>query len=210
MGDPPRSVPPPQPRHQCGICTGPAVPRPGWSRALGRPDPVQIRTTVRPPAGRRCAHVRYGEYCPIAVGVDVLGDRWTPLVIRELMMGASGFNEIHRGVPRMSRTLLAQRLRQLERRGLVRREASSPGTARPLRADAGRRGAHADRVGDGDWAAEWAFGDPTADELRRPVPAVADAPARGPGQAAGGAHRRPHGADGPGAAEGWLDVERRG
>lgn len=51
----------------------------------------------------------YADYCPIAVGVDVLGDRWTPLVIRELMVGASGFNEIHRGVPRMSRTLLAQR-----------------------------------------------------------------------------------------------------
>ena len=59
------------------------------------------------------------DYCPIAVGVDVLGDRWTPLIIRELMVGASGFNEIHRGIPRVSRTLLAQRLRLLERQGLV-------------------------------------------------------------------------------------------
>jgi hypothetical protein len=41
----------------------------------------------------------YGDYCPIAVGVEVLGDRWTPLVIRELMVGAGGFNEIHRGIP---------------------------------------------------------------------------------------------------------------
>ena len=39
----------------------------------------------------------YGDYCPIAVGVEVLGDRWTPLVIRELMVGASGFNEIQPG-----------------------------------------------------------------------------------------------------------------
>jgi DNA-binding HxlR family transcriptional regulator len=69
----------------------------------------------------------YGDYCPIAVGVEVLGDRWTPLVIRELMVGASGFNEIHRGIPRISRTLLAQRLRLLERRGLVRREPGTPG-----------------------------------------------------------------------------------
>jgi hypothetical protein len=53
------------------------------------------------------------DYCPIAVGVDVLGDRWTPLIIRELMVGARGFNEIHRGIPRVSRTLLAQRLRDL-------------------------------------------------------------------------------------------------
>ena len=69
---------------------------------------------------------RYADYCPIAVGVEVLGDRWTPLVIRELMVGASGFNEIHRGIPRISRTLLAQRLRLLERHGLVRREPGAP------------------------------------------------------------------------------------
>ena len=69
----------------------------------------------------------YADYCPIAVGVDVLGDRWTPLVIRELTVGATGFNEIHRGIPRVSRTLLAQRLRQLERRGLVSREAGPRG-----------------------------------------------------------------------------------
>jgi len=48
------------------------------------------------------------EYCPIASAVGVLGDRWTPLIIRELMVGASGFNEIHRGIPRASRSLLAQ------------------------------------------------------------------------------------------------------
>ena len=69
----------------------------------------------------------YADYCPISAGVDVLGDRWTPLVIRELMVGASGFNEIHRGIPRVSRTLLAQRLRQLERLGLVDREVVERG-----------------------------------------------------------------------------------
>ena len=46
----------------------------------------------------------YADYCPISGGVEVLGDRWTPLVIRELMVGAGGFNEIHRGIPRISRT----------------------------------------------------------------------------------------------------------
>ena len=54
----------------------------------------------------------YADYCPIAGGVEVLGDRWTPLVIRELMVGATRFNEIHRGIPRASRSLLAQRLHQ--------------------------------------------------------------------------------------------------
>src|SRR3954466_15860976 len=67
------------------------------------------------------------EYCPIACGVDVLGDRWTPLIIRELMVGAHGFNEIHRGIPRVSRNLLASRLRELERRGLVTHGVGDPG-----------------------------------------------------------------------------------
>jgi DNA-binding HxlR family transcriptional regulator len=77
------------------------------------------------------------DYCPIACGVDVLGDRWTPLVIRELMVGARGFNEIHRGIPRVSRTLLAQRLRELERRGLMTQEASQPGRPPSRCPDAG-------------------------------------------------------------------------
>jgi hypothetical protein len=51
------------------------------------------------PARHHGHMTHYGDYCPIAVGVEVLGDRWTPLVIRELMVGASGFNEIHRGIP---------------------------------------------------------------------------------------------------------------
>jgi DNA-binding HxlR family transcriptional regulator len=79
----------------------------------------------------------YADYCPIAVGVTVLGDRWTPLVIRELMVGAGGFNEIHPGIPRISRTMLAQRLRLLERHGLVRPEPRPRGAARPLFADSG-------------------------------------------------------------------------
>ncbi len=69
------------------------------------------------------------EYCPIAVGVDVLGDRWTPLVIREMMVGARGFNEIHRGIPRVSRAMLAQGLRELERRRLVTHESNPTGDA---------------------------------------------------------------------------------
>jgi len=107
---------------------------------------------------------RYAAYCPIATGVDVLGDRWTPLVIRELMVGASGFNEIHRGIPRVSRTLLAQRLRQLERQGLVVREAAERG--RPGRYQLTPAGEALTPVvwAMGHWAAEWVFGDPTDED----------------------------------------------
>jgi DNA-binding HxlR family transcriptional regulator len=61
----------------------------------------------------------YGEFCPIAKASEIFATRWTPLVLRELMLGAHGFNEIHRGVPLMSRALLTERLRQLEENGIV-------------------------------------------------------------------------------------------
>src|SRR3954449_552949 len=70
---------------------------------------------------------RYTDYCPIGTGIDVLGDRWTPLVIREMSVGSTRFNEIHRGIPRISRTLLSQRLRTMERRGLLHRDIAADG-----------------------------------------------------------------------------------
>ena len=63
----------------------------------------------------------YGQFCTVARGAEVLCERWTPLVVRELLCGSKRFNDLHRGVPRMSTSLLAQRLRQLEEFGIVRR-----------------------------------------------------------------------------------------
>jgi DNA-binding HxlR family transcriptional regulator len=63
----------------------------------------------------------YGQFCTVARGAEILGERWTPLVVRELLCGSKRFNEIHRGLPRMSATLLAQRLRKLEELDVVRR-----------------------------------------------------------------------------------------
>ena len=56
----------------------------------------------------------YGQFCTVARGAEALCERWTPLVVRELLCGSKRFNELHRGVPRMSTSLLAQRLRHLE------------------------------------------------------------------------------------------------
>ena len=69
----------------------------------------------------------YGQFCPIAKAAEVFCERWTALVIRNLGAGAERFNEIHRGVPHMSATLLTQRLRQLEAEGLVERRRSRTG-----------------------------------------------------------------------------------
>ena len=64
----------------------------------------------------------YGQYCPLALASEVLAERWTLLVLRELMLGARHFNDIHRGVPRMSPSLLTRRLRSLERAEVVERQ----------------------------------------------------------------------------------------
>lgn len=66
----------------------------------------------------------YGQFCPVAKASEILAKRWTPLVVRELLSGSVGFNEIHRGVPLMSRPLLSQRLRQLVAEGVVTRTAA--------------------------------------------------------------------------------------
>jgi DNA-binding HxlR family transcriptional regulator len=70
----------------------------------------------------------YGQFCPIAQAAEVLTERWTPLVIRELALtGSCRFNDIQRGVPLMSSSLLSKRLRQLERAGIVERRARLDG-----------------------------------------------------------------------------------
>jgi DNA-binding HxlR family transcriptional regulator len=63
----------------------------------------------------------YGQFCPVAQAAEVLTERWTLLVVRELLMGSTRFNDIQRGVPRMSSSLLSKRLRELERAGLLTR-----------------------------------------------------------------------------------------
>src|SRR5688572_19106488 len=63
----------------------------------------------------------YGQFCPVARASEVFGERWTPLVVRELMCGSTHFNDIRRGMPRISTTLLAQRLRKLKELGIVER-----------------------------------------------------------------------------------------
>ena len=65
----------------------------------------------------------YGQFCTVARGAEVLCERWTPLVIRELLCGSRRFNDLHRGVPRMSTSLLARRLQTLESAGVVKRAA---------------------------------------------------------------------------------------
>lgn len=63
----------------------------------------------------------YGQFCPVSKAMEILDERWTVLVIRELLSGSTRFNELRREVPRMSSALLTARLRSLERAGIVTR-----------------------------------------------------------------------------------------
>jgi DNA-binding HxlR family transcriptional regulator len=65
---------------------------------------------------------RYGQFCSIARALDLLGERWTLLVVRELLCGSRRFGEIQRGVPRISRTMLSARLRELVAAGVAVRD----------------------------------------------------------------------------------------
>jgi DNA-binding HxlR family transcriptional regulator len=65
----------------------------------------------------------YHQFCPVAKAMELLDERWTMLVVRELVSGSTRFNELRRGVPRMNPTLLSRRLQQLVRAGLVERQA---------------------------------------------------------------------------------------
>lgn len=63
----------------------------------------------------------YGQFCPVAMAAEVLCTRWTVVVLREMFAGSTRFNDLRRGVPRMSPALLSQRLKQLEDAGVILR-----------------------------------------------------------------------------------------
>jgi DNA-binding HxlR family transcriptional regulator len=69
----------------------------------------------------------YGQFCPIALAAEIVAERWTPLVVRELLCGSVRFNDLQRGVPRMSSALLARRLKELQSAGIVERQRGSSG-----------------------------------------------------------------------------------
>jgi DNA-binding HxlR family transcriptional regulator len=69
----------------------------------------------------------YGQFCPVAQAAEVLAERWTPLVVRELLCGSVRFNDLQRGVPRMSSSLLSRRLKELQRAGILERRRGEAG-----------------------------------------------------------------------------------
>ncbi|MEJ5989273.1 helix-turn-helix domain-containing protein [Ramlibacter sp. PS3R-8] len=97
--------------------------------------------------------IDYLQFCTVARGAEVLGELWTPLVVRELLCGSHRFNDIHRGVPRMSATLLSQRLRKLLAIGVIERRKADHGWEYHL-TPAGEE-LRPIVVGIGEWGARW-------------------------------------------------------
>ncbi len=64
----------------------------------------------------------YGQFCPMAKATELIGEKWTLLVLRELLLGTTRFNDFQRAMSRMSPTLLAKRLRHLEECGIIIRK----------------------------------------------------------------------------------------
>jgi DNA-binding HxlR family transcriptional regulator len=97
----------------------------------------------------------YGQYCPIARGAEIFAERWTPLIIRNVHLGCETFGEILEGAPGLSRTLLTQRLKQLERLGVV--ESAPKAQGRGHRYQLTSSGHDLFKVCEtlGEWGARW-------------------------------------------------------
>lgn len=107
---------------------------------------------------------RRDEYCPIYRSLDLFGDRWGLLVVREILRGVTHFNELERSLPGISRSTLAQRLRHLEKEAIVERIAvDGRGTEYGL-ADAGRDLAKVINAV-GDWGVRWLVPDARPSEI---------------------------------------------
>jgi len=109
---------------------------------------------------------KYGQYCPVAKALELVGDRWTLLIVRDLLTGTRHFNDLEHGLPGISRALLAHRLRQLQQAGVITKQISGTGrnTTEYHLTQAGQDLLDVItslRV----WGERWAFGDPTPEEL---------------------------------------------
>ncbi len=105
------------------------------------------------------ASVPPAEYYPVSIGAKLLGDRWTLVIIRELMAGAHRFNQVRRGHPGLNRSVLSDRLRHLERAGLIERTGAGGSRPEYTLTEAGH-GLEPVIIAIGMWTIDWQFAPP--------------------------------------------------
>jgi DNA-binding HxlR family transcriptional regulator len=115
----------------------------------------------------------YEQYCPLAQSLDIVGERWTLLIIRELQLGPRRFSDLERGLPGLSPNLLSDRLGSLERRGLITRQPLPP----PARAWAYALTANGQALNTAliplaQWGAQFLQTPIPEDEFLGPIPAM--------------------------------------
>lgn len=98
---------------------------------------------------------RYGQYCPIARGAEIFAERWTPLIVRNLYLGCGSFTEILEGAPGLSRTLLSERLKELERVDIVKSAPKPGGRGHHYMLTSAGRELFAVCQKLGEWGARW-------------------------------------------------------
>lgn len=111
----------------------------------------------------------YGQYCPLAKGAEIFAERWTPLILREVMADVHRFSDLHRGLPGISRSLLVSRLRFLEGANVVERRPSDNGRTAEYHLTEGGEELRPVVMALGEWAAHRAFGEPEPAELKPEV-----------------------------------------
>jgi DNA-binding HxlR family transcriptional regulator len=107
----------------------------------------------------------YGQYCPVTTASEVLADRWTLLILREMVLGSTRFNDIERGLPGISRTLLAQRLRHLERKNVLELRPARSGRGHEYHLTPAGRDLEPIIIALGEWAVRWMFAEPAETEV---------------------------------------------
>lgn len=96
----------------------------------------------------------YGQFCPVSMASEILCSRWTTLVVRELLCGSTRFNELRRGLPKMSPALLSKRLKELEQAGVIVADRKS-GTNIEYRLSEAGEELRPLIIGLGNWAQRW-------------------------------------------------------
>lgn len=108
---------------------------------------------------------RYGQFCPVAKALEVLGERWSILVVRELLLGNTQFNRLHRALPRISPTTLSKRLAELEAHELIVRKRIPGQQGFEYQLTAAGRELYPAIVQLGEWGMRWARGRMSDGEL---------------------------------------------
>src|SRR3954465_7558543 len=96
---------------------------------IGSDEPITELEIPTTRSGKLIQMRSYGDRCGVARALDLVGDRWALLVVRELLLGAKRFSDLRAGLPGVSPDVLSQRLRDLEGIGVLRRARTAPPVA---------------------------------------------------------------------------------